>query len=227
MRVGINFGNALLTGRAADGSPRGIAVDLARELTQRAGVPFEIISYKSAGRMADGAKDGEWDVAFLAVEPERAQQIDFSEPYLEVDTTYLVWSNSMFAAPADVDSEGIRISVSDKSAYDLFLTRTLKHAQLVRTSTPGESVELFVAKKLDALGGLRPLLMDVAEKHPGTRVLGGRFMTVRQAVGVPRGHDAAFVREFVKDIKRSGFVTATIERNGIRGVLVAPSDGHQ
>src|SRR5689334_21929813 len=119
MRVGINFGNALLTGRASGGAPRGIAVDLARELTRRAGVPMEIISYESAGRMANGAKDGEWDVAFLAVEPERAEEIIFSEPYLEIDTTYLVWTNSTFATPADVDSAGVRISVTHKSAYDL------------------------------------------------------------------------------------------------------------
>jgi polar amino acid transport system substrate-binding protein len=224
MRVGINFGNALLTARDESGSPRGIAVDLALELTRRAGVSMDLVSYDSAGRMADGAKAGEWDVAFLATDPARAEEIVFSQPYLEIDTTYLVWSDSSFLVPADVDSDGVRISVSNKSAYDLFLTRALKSARLVRTATPGESVELFFSEKLEALGGLRPLLIDVAEKHPGTRVLDGGFMTVRQAIGVPNGQDAAarYVREFVEDIKASGLVAAAIERNKIRGASVAP-----
>lgn len=224
MRVGINFGNALLTGKDESGSPRGIAVDLARELTRRAGVSMDIVSYDSAGKMADGAKAGEWDVAFLATDPARAEEIVFSEPYLEIDTTYLVWANAPFRVPADVDSDGIRISVSNKSAYDLFLTRALKHARLVRTATPGESIDLFFSEKLDALGGLRPLLIDVAEKHPGARVLDGGFMTVRQAVGVPKGQEASarYVYEFVEDIKASGLVASAIERNNIRGASVAP-----
>src|SRR4026208_944349 len=128
-RIGINFGNALLTSRDADGSPRGIAVDLARELARRAGASLELVSYESAGRMADRAKADEWDVAVLATDPARADEIVFTAPYLAVDTTYLVWADAPFNVPADLDREGVRISVSEKSAYDLFLTRTLKHSR--------------------------------------------------------------------------------------------------
>jgi polar amino acid transport system substrate-binding protein len=219
-RIGINFGNALLTSRDADGSPRGIAVDLARELARRAGASLELVSYESAGRMADRAKAGEWDVAFLATDPARADEIVFTEPYLAVDTTYLVWTDAPFAVPADLDCEGVRISVSDKSAYDLFLTRTLKHARLIRASTPNESVELFFAGKLEALAGLRPLLIDVADKHPGARILDGSFMTVQQAVGVSksRAELVPYVRDFVKDIKTSGLVARLAEKNNLRGI---------
>jgi polar amino acid transport system substrate-binding protein len=219
-RIGINFGNALLTSRDADGSPRGIAVDLAHELARRAGASLELVSYESAGRMADRAKAGEWDVAFLATDPARADEIVFTEPYLAVDSTYLVWTDAPFVVPADLDREGVRISVSEKSAYDLFLTRALKHSRLIRAVTPNESVELFFSGRLEALAGLRPLLIDVAEKHPGTRILDGSFMTVQQAVGVAKScaELVPYVREFVKDIKTSGLVAQLVEKNNLRGI---------
>jgi polar amino acid transport system substrate-binding protein len=224
LRVGINFGNALLTRKDVNGTPGGIAVDLAQELARRVGAAMEIVSYDSAGRMADGAKSGAWDVAFLATDPERAEEISFAAPYLEIDTTYLVPADSRLRTITDVDSEGVRIAVSEKSAYDLILTRELKRAQLVRVPGVDPSVNLFFSQKLDALAGLRPFLVDVAGKYPGTRVLEGRITTVQQAVGTPRGRDAAaqFLREFVTDIKRSGLVAQTIEKNSIRGVSVAP-----
>jgi polar amino acid transport system substrate-binding protein len=223
LRVGINFGNALLTGRDERGAPRGIALDLARELARRLNVPIEIVSYESAGRMANGAKAGAWDVAFLATDPGRAAEIEFTEPYLEVDTTYLVWIDSPLHTIDDVDRENVRISVTDKSAYDLYLSRNLKHAQLVRTPVPEASIDLFFTEKLDALAGLRPLLIQIADLHPNTKILDGRFTVVQQAVGTPKGRDdyAQHLREFVQDIKLSGFVAKTIERNGVRGVSVA------
>src|SRR5262245_29144235 len=137
LRVGINFGNTLLAGKDENGSPCGIAAELARELARRLAVPIEFVTYESAGRMADGANAGAWDVAFLATDPARAEEIVFTAPYLEVGTTYLVWTHSAIARFADVDRDGIRISVSNKSAYDLFLTRNLNQAQLVRAATPG------------------------------------------------------------------------------------------
>ncbi|PYS49266.1 MAG: ABC transporter substrate-binding protein [Acidobacteria bacterium] len=224
LRVGINFGNALLTSRDASGTPGGIAVDLAKELARRVGVPMEIVSYDAAGQLADGAKAGAWDVAFLAADPARAEEIAFTAPYLEIETTYLVPAGSPLRTLADVDREGVRVAVSDKSAYDLFLTRSLKRAQLVRAPGVNASVDLFFAGKLDALAGLKPLLVEVAEKQPGARVLDGRFMVVQQGVGTPKGRDAAakYLREFVEDIKASGFVAKTIAKNGIRGVSVAP-----
>lgn len=224
LRVGINFGNALLTKKDSSGAQGGIAVDLARELARRAGVPLEIVAYDSAGKMAEGAKAAAWDAAFLAADPDRANEIAFTAPYLEIDTTYLVPAGSSIRSLADVDRAGVRIAVSDKSAYDLFLTRTLKRAQLVRAPSVPASVDLFFTAKLDALAGLKPLLVEAAGRQPGARVLDGRFTVVGQAVGTPKGRDAAarYLREFVEDIKASGFVAKTIEKNGIRGVSVAP-----
>src|SRR5262245_38115753 len=222
LRVGINFGNALLANKKA-GVEGGIAVDLARELARRLNVSMEIVSYDSAGQMADGAKAGRWDVAFLGADPDRANEIAFTAPYLEIDTTYLVPPGSPLRNLADVDRAGVRIAVSEKSAYDLFLTRSLKHATLVRVAGVGPSVDLYFAQKLDALAGLRPILVDAAAKQPGSRVLEGSFTVVEQAVGTPKGRESAvkYLREFIEDVKRSGFVGKAIEKNGIRGVSVA------
>jgi polar amino acid transport system substrate-binding protein len=185
---------------------------------------MDIVGYETAGRMADGAKAGEWDVAFLGADPARANEIAFTAPYVEIDTTYLVPAGSPLRAIADVDREGVRIAVSEKSAYDLVLTRDIKHAQLVRAPGVNASVDLFFADKLDALAGLRPLLVDLAEKHPGARVLDGRFTVVQQAAGVPkaRGIATKYLLEFIEDIKTSGLVAKIIESNGVRGVSVAP-----
>ena len=222
LRVGINFGNALLATKDEKGVTGGIAVDLAKELARRVGAPLDIVSFDSAGRMADGAKAGAWDVAFLATDPDRAGEIAFTSPYLEVDATYLVPAGSNLRSIEDVDRQGVRISVSDKSAYDLFLTRTLKRAELVRAPGPNPSIDLFFANKLDALAALKPVLIDLADKHPGTRVLDGRFTVVQQAVGTPKGRDAAakYLGEFVADVKASGSLAKTIEKNGVRGVSV-------
>src|SRR5262249_31119777 len=157
---------------------------------------------------ADAARTDAWDVAFLARDPDRATDIIFTAPYLEVDTTYLVSAGSGLRTLAEVDREGVRIAISERSAYDLFLSRNLKHAQLVRAPGPNESVALFFSDKLDALAGLRPLLIDVSDKHPGTRVLDGRFTVVQQAVATLKGRDSAaeYLAAFVEDIKSSGLV---------------------
>ena len=222
--MGINFGNAVLANKVVNGVPCGIAVDLAKALARRVSAPMELITYKTAGQMAAGAQAGVWDVAFLAADPDRADQIIFTAPYLEMDSTYLVPAASRLRSVEDVDRDGVRIAVSDKSAYDLFLTRNLKHARLVRAPGPNPSVELFFRDKLDALAGIRPMLLEVERSHPGTRVLDDRFTVVRQAVGTPQGRDDAanYLREFVEDIKVSGFVAKTIHKNGVLGVSVAP-----
>lgn len=216
LRVGINFGNTVLVNRKPDGTPHGIAVDLANELARRLNVSLEFTTYDSAGRMAEGAKAGAWDVAFLAADPARAQEIVFSEPYFEIDSTYLVRDDSPLHSIDDVDRDGIRIALSEKSAYDLFLTRNIQHATLIRASSPGASVEVFFRENLDALAGIRPMLDDVARNHPGTRVLEGRFAAVQQAIGTPKGNSelAEYLSGFVQDIKRSGFLlTRTEETN--------------
>jgi polar amino acid transport system substrate-binding protein len=226
LRVGLNYQNFLLVLKdAPDGTPRGIAPDLARELAHRLGVPVEFARYKSAGNLADSVKDGDWDVAFLGAEPSRAGSISFSAAYLEIPVTFLVPPGSPIRRIEDVDREGVRVAVSDKSAYDLYLTRTLKKAQLVRVAGIPQSYEAFLSQKLEALGGLKPQLASDAEKLPGSRVLEGQVTGVQQSVGTPKAREkgAAYLREFVEDIKASGLVARTIEKNGVRGVTVAPS----
>jgi polar amino acid transport system substrate-binding protein len=220
LRVGINFGNALLASRdAASGAPRGIAVDLAEELGRRLRAPIDVVGYESAGTMADAAKTDAWDVAFLAVDPGRAGDITFTAPYLEIDATYFVPAGSSLQTIADVDREGVHIAVSDKSAYDLFLRRSVRRAKLVRAPSVEASIALFFAEQLEALAGLRPLLVTIAGQHPGSRVLDGRFTAVQQAIGTPRGRDATYLDEFVAAVKASGFVAATIEKHGMHGLV--------
>jgi len=224
VRVGLNFSNFLLVGKdPASGEPRGIAVDLARELGQRTGMPVEFVGFDSGGKLADAAKAGAWDIAFLGAEPARSGEIDFTVAYLEIEATYLVPPGSGLRSIAEVDREGVRICVSNKSAYDLFLSRTIKRAELVRAASIDASFERFVADELDALAGLRPRLVADAEKLPGSRVLAGRFTAIQQAIGIikGRGAGAAYLREFVEDAKASGLVAKIIERNGARGVTVA------
>ncbi|MDB6061407.1 MAG: hypothetical protein JWM78_1510 [Verrucomicrobiaceae bacterium] len=231
LRIGINTGNMLLTGTdPVTGKPRGIAFDLAAELTRRVGIPVEIVTFDSAGKLAAGVKTNAWDVAFLGIEPERAEGIHFTAPYAEIESTYLVPAGSPLREVADVDRKGVRIAISDKSAYDLYLSRNLHNANLVRV--PGEpgvpgiegAFNAYVAQKLDALAGLKPVLIAYADKQPGSRVLAGHISIVKQAIGTPNGRDAGakYLREFVEDIKASGLVAKTLDKNGARGVLVAP-----
>ena len=227
VRVGINFQNAVLTRKdPVSGEPGGVAVDLARELSRRLGVPLEIVPYTTAGNLAAAAKSGAWDVAFLAIEPQRANEINFAPGgYLEVETTYLVPAGSRLRTVEEVDREGVRIAVGAKGGPDLALTRTLKHAQLVRAPTTAAAAKMFVSDKLDALAGLRPTLTLAADGIPGSRLLEGRFSVVQQSVGTPRGREAGarYLAEFVEDVKASGLVAQLIEKNGARGAKVAPS----
>jgi len=228
LRVGINFGNELLTvpGTMNDPEPRGVALDLARELARRLGVAVEFHRYPSAGATADSVRTGAWDVAFLGAEPQRANEMTFTAPYLEIEATYLVPPGSPLRTIADVDREGTRIAISAKSAYDLYLTRTLKHAQLVRVQGTDAPFETFVRDKLEALATLKPRLVADAAKLPGSRILDGRFTAVQQAVCTPKGRAAAaqYLRAFVEDVKASGMVARLIEKNGVRGVAVAPAE---
>lgn len=225
LRVGLNFGNFLLTKRPPPGGePGGIAPDLGREIARRTGLAPEFVHYDQAGKLADGGKAGAWDIAFLANEPVRAAEIDFSPAYLEIETGYLVAAGSPIRNIEEVDRPGVRIACADRAAYDLYLTRSLKHAQLVRAEGIEGSYQLWVKEKLDALAGLKPRLVADAEKHPGARVLDGSFSAVQQSIGTPKGRSAAaqYLREFVADAKSSGLVAKVIAANGIRGVSVAP-----
>jgi polar amino acid transport system substrate-binding protein len=225
LRAAINYGNAVLAqGSPATGDLRGITVDLSRELARRIGVPLELVPYDAAGKVTDALKTGAWDVAFLAVDPERAAEISFTAPYVEIDGTYLLPAGSPLRTVEDVDREGVRIVVNAKSAYDLFLSRNLKHAQIVRGSSSPESIELFVSDKLEALAGVRQALVTAAAAIPGSRVLEDRFMVIPQAAGVPKGRDAGaeYLREFIEDAKASGLVAESLKKSGVDGVTIAP-----
>jgi polar amino acid transport system substrate-binding protein len=224
LRAGINYGNYLLaTKDPATGESRGVAVDLMRELGQRLEVPVEIVAYDSVGAMVDAAQTGAWDVAFLGSEPVRERDISFTAAYLEIEATYLVQAGSRLRGVADADQEGVRIAAAARANYELYLSRTLQRAQLVRAPV-GAAFELLVRGEVDALAGLRQALIDLAEKLPGSRMLDGRFMAVQQSIGVPKGRDAglAYLRGFVEDAKASGLVARAIERTGARGVSVVP-----
>ena len=225
LRVGINHSNFLLvTPGSPFGAPKGIAPDLALELGKRAGLAVEFVSYDAAGKLADAVKAAEVDVGFLGNEPQRADVIAFSPAYVELPVTYLVPAGSPLRAIADIDRAGVRVAVSARSAYDLYLSRNLKHAQLVRAEGIPASAAMFIEQKLEALAGLKPGLMAEAQKLPGARVLEGQVTSVQQSIGAPKSRAAAagFLRDFVEDIKRSGLVARTIEKFGVKGINVAP-----
>ena len=230
LRVGINYGNPVLATRdPSSGDLRGVAVDLGRELGRRVGVPVELVAFESAGKMFDAVKAGAWDVAFLAVDPGRADQIDFTAPYVEIEGTYLVPAGSALRAIADVDRDRVRIGISSKSAYDLFLSRSIQHAELIRATDPNGAFQLILAGKVDVVAGVRQHLVANAELLPGSRVLDGRFMAIQQALGIPKGRatGASYLREFIEEVKASGLVAQAIEKAGVRGVSVAPAADRQ
>lgn len=225
LRVGLNYSNFLLVlGDGSDGTPQGIAPDLGRELGKRLGVPVEFVKFKQAGHLADGVRDGSCEVGFLGAEPQRASEIAFTRAYLEIPVTFLVPPGSGIRTLADVDREGVRVAVSARSAYDLYLSRNLKHAKLERVEGLDASYELFVKNKLEVLAGLRPRLMSDAERLPGSRILEGQITGVQQAAGTKKGRDAgaAYLSQFIEDVKRTGFVASAIEKHKVRGVSVAP-----
>jgi polar amino acid transport system substrate-binding protein len=206
LRAGVNYSNFVLaTKDPATGEPRGIAPDLARQIAQQLKVPIEFVTFETAGKMADAVTTGAWDIAFLANEPERANEILFTPPYLEIDAGYLVPPGSAIRDFADIDRSGIRIVIAVKSAYDLFLSRTLRHATLVRAQGMPGSYEMFLDQKLDVLAGIKPWLSMIAGKLRGSRILDGHFMSVQQCIGTPRGREAGakFLREFVEELKKT------------------------
>jgi len=225
LRIGVNYGNPVIAQKdPGGGAPRGVGPELGREIARRLGVPAAYVAYETAGKMADGVRDGSWDVAFLAGDPARASDIAFSAPYVQIEGTYMVRRDSPLAAVADADREGLRIAVGDKTAYDLFLTRTLKHAKLVRAPTSKAAIALFLSEKLDAVAGVKNPLVAAAAKDGELRVIEGNFMVIGQAAGVPRAREAAaaWLREFIDEAKSSGFVARALAASGVTDATVAP-----
>jgi polar amino acid transport system substrate-binding protein len=224
IRVGVNYANPVLAKKdPQSGALSGVVVDLSSELGRRTGLAVEFVQYDAAGKMVDGLKKNEWDVAFLAVDPGRGE-IDFTPPYIEIEGTYLVPAGSSLKTVADVDREGVRIALSTGAAYELFLSRNLKHAKPVKTATPPEAFALLVDGKVEALAGVKQTLIANAAKLSGARVLDGRFMAIGQAVGIAKGRAEGlqYLREFIADAKASGLVAQALERNGVKGVAIAP-----
>jgi polar amino acid transport system substrate-binding protein len=225
LRAAINFDNAILASKdPATGAPGGISVDLSRELARRLGVPVEFVPYYAAGKVVEGLKSDAWAVCYLAIDPVRARDISFTPPYVVIEGVYLVPENSPLRANTDIDRPDVRIAVCTGSAYDLFLSRELKSATILRAPTAAAATELFIAQKLDAVAGVRPHLEADARRIPGVRLLPERFMAINQAMGTPRGRAeaAAYLRDFIEEMKASGFVAEAFVRNRIEGASIAP-----
>ena len=225
LRAAINFGNPVLAGRdAATGAPCGISVDLARELAQRLGVAVELVPFDGAGKVVAAIASKAWDVCFLAIDPLRAADISFTAPYAVIEGVYLVAEASPVRSNADVDRPGTRVGVIVGSAYDLHLSRESKHAKIVRAASSDAVMDLWVAGKLDAVAGVKPQLEAAAKRLPGLRMLPGSFMAIKQAMGTPRGGEAgaAYLRDFIDEMKTGGFVATAFARNRITGASMAP-----
>jgi polar amino acid transport system substrate-binding protein len=224
LRAGINLGNFLLvTGKSASGDPEGVAPDMAREIAERLGVPVKYVPFARPGELADAAGKDVWDIGLIGAEPARAEKIAFTPAYVEIEATYLVPAGSALRTVEEVDRKGVRIAVTARSAYDLWLARNIKNAELVRSESLDGAYDQFVAEKLDALAGLRPRLLSDVQKLPGARILDGQFTAVQQAVGTARQNTAGakFLRDFVEEAKASGVVARLIERHKVQGLSVA------
>jgi len=230
LRAGINMSNFLLvTGETPEGDPDGVSPDMARAVAERLDVPVELVPFKTPGELADAAVEDAWDIGNIGAEPERAKIIAFTAAYVEIEATYLVPAGSPIRNLDEVDRDGARIAVSARSAYELWLSDNIRHAELVMAKGIDASFDIFVEQKLEALAGLRPRLVDDVKTLPGARILDGSFTAVQQAIGTKpdRQAGAAFLREFVEEAKASGLVARLIDKHRVTGRLtVAPPD-HQ
>lgn len=229
LRAAINFGNGVLA-QKSESAPRGVSVDLATELARRLGGPVAFVPYEAAGKVFEGAKSGEWDVGFMALEPLRAREIQFTAPYVVIEGTYMVRQESPIREIVDVDKPGVKIAVGLGSAYDLYLTRTLEHAKILRAKTGGGTamIEMFVGDNLDVAAGVRQQLDAYAKDHPEMRVMPGHFQEIAQAMGMPRVEGqkreagANYLAAFVEEMKASGFVAEALKRSGQVAQVLPP-----
>ena len=227
LRAAINFGNPILAGRSNDGEPRGVSVDLARELGRRLGVPVELVPYQAAGRVVEGVKSLAWDVAFVAIDPLRGNEIDYSAAYVVIEGAYLVRRDSPIRSNAEVDRPGVRVAAARGSTYDLYLSRELRQAKIVYAATSQAVTDTFLAQNLEVAAGVRQQVQADALRLPGLRLLDGRFMVINQAMGIPKGRPGGleYLRGFVEEMKAGGFVAQSLARHRIEGALVAPPAG--
>jgi polar amino acid transport system substrate-binding protein len=230
LRAAINYGNTVLVQRDPTGNePRGVSPALARALAARLGVPLTIVPFDAAGRVTEAnlASGGNaWDIAFLAVDPVRGEEIAFTAPYVVIEGIYAVPATSTIRSNEEVDRPGVRISVGRGSAYDLFLTRAIRQATLVRTDTSASAISDFAAGGIDVVAGVGQPIREFAATRADVRVLPGRFMVIEHAMAVPRGRDAALaaLRDFVEEEKAFGFVArALAESNQPDAAVASPA----
>lgn len=228
LRASINLGNPILASTdKTSGAPGGVSVDLARAFAERLGVGLELVVFDTAGQSVEAVAEEQADIGFFAIDPVRGAQIAFTQAYVLIEGSYLVRDDSPLKANEDVDRAGHRITVGKGSAYDLYLTRELKHAQIVRAPSSPTVVATFLDQALDVAAGVRQQLEADAQKHAGLRLLPGRFMVIQQAMGLPKSRGSAAVavlRAFVEDMKAAGFVADALARHGIQGASVAPGE---
>ena len=227
LRASINLGNPILAGRDAAGEPKGVSIDLARAVGERLGVDVELVVFDTAAASVDAVSQERADIGFFAVDPKRAQHIAFTAPYVLIEGAYLVREASPLRANEEVDRAGQGVVVGQGSAYDLYLTRELKHATIVRAPSSPAVVDVFLQEDADVAAGVKQQLEADAARVPGLRLLPGRFMVIRQAMGCPRSRGEAAAQalaRFVEDRKASGFVAEALRRHGIEGAGVAPPE---
>ena len=225
LRAAINLGNPVLAQRdPGTAELGGVSVAIARELGRRLGVPVELVPFDKAGDVFAALQRGAWDVAFLAIEPVRADEIAFTAPYVLLEGVYLVPEASPLQTIDDVDRAGLRVAVVRGSAYDLYLTRTLAHAEIVRVASASEATDVLIRDRLDAVAGVKQPIVAFTADHDGFRVLPGRFMSIDQAVGIPKERDAAapHVRAFVEELKTTGFIAKALAASGQADATIAP-----
>jgi polar amino acid transport system substrate-binding protein len=226
LRASINLGNPILAGRDADGQAKGVSVDLARALAQRLGVPLELVVFDTAGKSVDAVKAEQADIGFFAIDPLRGEGIRFTAPYVLIEGCYLVRADSPLQHNAEVDAAGRTVMVGKGSAYDLFLTRELKAASILRAPSSPAVVQSFLDEQAEVAAGVKQQLEADAARLGGLRLLLGCFMVIQQAMGVPASRGAAAqaaLAGFVEEMKASGFVAEALRRHGIQGAAVAPS----
>lgn len=225
LRIAINYGNAVLAQRDAEtGKLSGVSVDIAEELGRRLGLGLTVVPFDAAGKVSAAATQDIWDVAFLARDPERARDISFTAAYVIINGTYVVRRGSPWRTPGEVDRDGVRIAVSGRSIYDLFLTRSLKHAKIIRAGSPPESAALFQSQPLEVCAGVQSAMQQLVARDPELRMIPEPFMQIHQAMGTPAGRPAAasYLAAFVESIKADGFVARALARNGQTDAIVAP-----
>jgi polar amino acid transport system substrate-binding protein len=222
LRAAINMSNFLLvTGRGPEGEPDGVSPGMARAIADRLGVPIRYMPFPRPGELADAVAT--WDIGLIGAEPQRAEKIAFTAAYAEIEATYLVRGDSPITERAQVDRPGVRIAVTARAAYDLWLARNIHEATLVRAESLDGAFEIFQRDGLEVLAGLKPRLLADAEALPGARILPGNFTTVQQAIGTARANEAAaaWLADFVAEAKASGLVARLIEKHRVRGLSVA------